>query len=87
MSIKIKVNFTIADELEIVVNDEYFEQYVVPETDRTKAVIDKRALASIDRRLKQKGIEAFNIALSTRATVVDDTIALEEVVIDEEKPF
>lgn len=65
MSIRIKCHFTMADELTIDIHDEYIDAAFDDGSEKGMQLINKLALDRLDKKLKSKGIKAFEI----RATV------------------
>lgn len=65
MSIRIKCHFTMADELVIDIHDEYIDAAFDDGSEKGMQLIKKLAMDRLDKKLKSKGIEAFEI----RATV------------------
>lgn len=89
MSVKIRTNFSLTGEIEITVHDDLIEDEFILNTEKSKRVADKIAREHIDRKLKEKGIDAFDFNYTVKSAYDDDADLVNEISqeIDEEPPF
>lgn len=86
MSVNIKVHFSITGEIQINVHDDHLEHDFETGSDKSERIADKIAREHIDRKLKSKGIDAFEIAYTVKSKIDDDADQINQVE-DKEPPF